>query len=473
MDRSKSFKFLTVIIFMFISAATSCIREKDYGTFEPGTHTWLRGKRIFIDPGHGKKYPRDIFRLGPGGITEEEVNLKVSLILRDMLRRSGAVVALSRESGLDVPLERRVSMAEKFTPDLLVSVHHNGSPRREDPVNYPCVLIWGTRTVRPASYDFAELLLEEFHKIMDERGTIMSDFAVFHETGTRILRETRHLCPGVIGEGGFFSDGDHAVRLKDPQYNEREAEAYFTAISRYMKWGIPGAKIVFSCSVDRSGFMENMITEKNPNIYLLIESGNELKGIYEKTLRITLDDIPVGFDRAAENIFSIRYGEQLYPGFHRIRFSFRNLRDQSSMVCSFPFFVEIHKGEYRRLVEQGSALARKKGTAREGLMMLQSALSTGKTDPRADDLLWDITRGFRLIGEDAVADYYLKKILYFYPRSRYRKRIRAGVKYRYDYRFPVDYYGKELRVYSLEDMGKEDDLRKMNVIKYFFIDNKK
>ncbi len=396
---------MKVLAMTLLLLTLSCTGVKDFTTVEPEDHPWLRGKKIFIDPGHGRSRVKDLFRTGPNGITEEEINLKVSLFLRQMLRRAGARVAMSRETRGDVPLDRRVEMIRAHEPELLVSVHHNGSPRREDPVNYPCVLFWGTKEARPASYDFAQLLLAEFHKIMDEKGVIVSDFSVFHETGTRILRETSDVCPGVIGEGGFFSDCDHAVRLSDPQYNEREAEAYFTALSRYFKRGIPEARVAFSCAVDNTGYMKNMLRDTDPDIFIHIDSDNEAKGIYEKTFHITLDGIPVGFDKIRGNIFSVRYGERLYPGSHRLRFSFRNLRYQSSMVYSVPFYVEVNKGDYRSLVTRGKKLVTRKGTSREGLKMLIAALSMGKTDPAADELIWYIARGFRMTGDRSTADY--------------------------------------------------------------------
>ena len=76
---------------------------------------------------------------------------------------------------------------------------------------------------------------------MDEKGVIRSDFALYGEGGTTILRETRHLCPAVIGEAGFYTDIKHSIRLKDTLYLEKEAESYFFAISRYFKWGNPSA----------------------------------------------------------------------------------------------------------------------------------------------------------------------------------------------------------------------------------------
>jgi len=449
------FKKHTLFLIIFTITASSCgienIFQKKYhnkynGTIELSSHRWLKGKKIFIDPGHGGKGASDPFRIGPNGIREEEINLRVSLILADMLQRTGAVIKMSRNSDMDIPLDERVKMVKEFEPEILISIHHNGSPRREDCVNYPTVLIWGSRHVRPASYDFAGYLLKEFHKIMDERGKIISDFSVFSETGTRILRKTRYICPGVIGEAGFFSHKNHAERLKDRTYNEREAEAYFNSISRYFKWGIPEAEVLFSCPVYKHEYLKSIIKDRNPLIAVRVNSGNESKGIYYKTLKITMDGIPVKFKRISDNLFLIKYGKTLYPGGHSIRFHFRNLRFQSSMVLHTPFTVEIKKGDYCRLIKRGKRLIKRKRTAREGLKMLLSALSMGLTGPEADTLLWNISRGFRIIKDYGNSEYYRKKLYYFYPQSKYSRIIGKRISKFNSFRYPVDYYGKKTNI---------------------------
>ena len=445
MVRSKFYNrlFFLPLLFFMCAFLFSCANQSGYsGTIKPADHTWLKGIKIFIDPGHGGTGKTDRFRIGPGGITEEEVNLNVSLILNSMLQKAGADVRMSRYRDMRVPLDRRAEMVNDFQPQLLVSIHHNGSPRRMDPVNYPCVLIWGSRHVRPASHDFARYLLEELHGIMDSRGKVLSDFTVFSETGTRILRKTRYTCPGVIGEAGFFTSKKHATRLRDSEYNTHEAEAYFLAISKFFRRGLPDAQVCFSCPVDNSGYLVNMITDKSPVIALKIESGNEKKGIYPETLDVTLDGIKVRCSRIRDDMYRIRYGKALYPGGHILRFSFRNLRYQSSMIMKAAFTVQIQKGDYDKLVKQGRRMIRHRRTAREGVKMLMAALSMGLTDPEAGRIVADISRGFRITGDRANAEYYLKKLAYFYSDSAPSSLARKRALRENGWRFPVDYHGK-------------------------------
>ncbi|MDY6935185.1 MAG: N-acetylmuramoyl-L-alanine amidase [Spirochaetota bacterium] len=413
------------------------------GNIDLTKYPQLHGKKIFLDPGHGGKGETDPFRIGPDGIREEETNLKTALILENMLKRAGAVISMSRKSDKDIPLRERVDMVKAIGPDLLISLHHNGTVRRMDEVNYPSVLIWGNKEVRPLSYSFAKLLIDEFHKIMDERGKIISDFTIYTETGTMILRETRNVCPGVIGEPGFFSDEKHSMRLNDIQFNQLEAEAYFFAIAEFFNRGIPKAEVYISCPIEDRDYLRNLIDDKKPVIAIKLDSGIEGVGIDFKSLKVTYDGITVKCKRLSDDLYRVDYGKEIYPGGHSIRFSFLNMRSQSSMIYRAGFIRGVRKGDYDMLVTSGTKSVKRWRSAKEGLRMLLSALSLGVTDPDADRIIWNIARGFKMIGDKTTADYYYAKLYHFYPQSRYSKRLSIRVK---GYRFPVEYLGKIIRI---------------------------
>jgi N-acetylmuramoyl-L-alanine amidase len=79
-------------------------------------------KTVVIDPGHGGPHPGAISK---GGLQEKEVNLAVGLALRDLLVKAGIDAILTRESDVDVPLERRTVIANQKRADLFVSIHCN------------------------------------------------------------------------------------------------------------------------------------------------------------------------------------------------------------------------------------------------------------------------------------------------------------------------------------------------------------
>ncbi|HQB83035.1 MAG TPA: N-acetylmuramoyl-L-alanine amidase, partial [Candidatus Rifleibacterium sp.] len=78
----------------------------------------LKGISILLDPGHGGADPGAV---GPTGLKESDVNLRVARYLRDLLRADGAEVKMTREKDTALSLGERVAMAEKLKPDLFVS----------------------------------------------------------------------------------------------------------------------------------------------------------------------------------------------------------------------------------------------------------------------------------------------------------------------------------------------------------------
>lgn len=205
--------------------------------------TPVTGVRITIDPGHGDSEAYDAFRVGPSGEREEWINLRVAKILARKLRRAGANVYLTRTRDEDVSLAGRAALAKRHNSVLLVSVHHNGSGN--DPnMDLPIVYIYGPASLNPASADFAQILLDSMRTGLTfeqpEAGGVYSDHLIY-PAGTSILRNTIDQMPGVIGEGGFFTNPRGEARLKSRAYNEQEAEVYFQAIMHYFDGGLPTA----------------------------------------------------------------------------------------------------------------------------------------------------------------------------------------------------------------------------------------
>ncbi|MBS1240705.1 MAG: N-acetylmuramoyl-L-alanine amidase [Gemmatimonadetes bacterium] len=88
-----------------------------------------RTHRVTIDPGHGGVDPGNPGLYFPRGIREKDINLQVSLLLRDELRRRGVEVTMTRTRDTLIDLRHR----GRFCADqceLFVSLHVNSLPRR-------------------------------------------------------------------------------------------------------------------------------------------------------------------------------------------------------------------------------------------------------------------------------------------------------------------------------------------------------
>jgi len=83
---------------------------------------------IVIDPGHGGE---DDGAIGPSGVKEKDVNLKISKILKNMLEDKGFQVILTRDVDRFVTLNDRTKIANEAGADIFISVHANASTNKK------------------------------------------------------------------------------------------------------------------------------------------------------------------------------------------------------------------------------------------------------------------------------------------------------------------------------------------------------
>jgi N-acetylmuramoyl-L-alanine amidase len=85
-------------------------------------------RSIVIDPGHGGKDPGAI---GPNGLTEKDVVLKLSKLLAHKIREDlRCETVLTRTNDEFLPLERRTAIANMEKADLFISLHTNAHKYR-------------------------------------------------------------------------------------------------------------------------------------------------------------------------------------------------------------------------------------------------------------------------------------------------------------------------------------------------------
>lgn len=83
----------------------------------------LQGKRIVVDAGHGGTDTGAMGYLAEAN--EKDLNLAISLVLREKLEELGATVIMSRTDDTTVSLTERMALLQEVSPDLSISVHHN------------------------------------------------------------------------------------------------------------------------------------------------------------------------------------------------------------------------------------------------------------------------------------------------------------------------------------------------------------
>ncbi|GJM16736.1 MAG: hypothetical protein DHS20C13_20630 [Thermodesulfobacteriota bacterium] len=93
----------------------------------------LKIKTVVIDAGHGGHDPGAI---GPTGLKEKDVNLKIAKALKAKLDKEGkkfgiTKVYLTRSTDKFIPLEERTAIAKKQGADLFISIHCNAARNKQ------------------------------------------------------------------------------------------------------------------------------------------------------------------------------------------------------------------------------------------------------------------------------------------------------------------------------------------------------
>jgi len=199
----------------------------------------LEGKIIVIDPGHGGTAATDSYRQGPTGEREEWIDLRVGLILKELLEEKGAKVLMTRTSDVFVALADRSKLAVDNNADFFVSIHHNATA--DSSVNFPIIYFHGLSSANKAGVQFGKSLAKNLVKYMYKTKTpvsVVSDFTVFSAAGSSVLRGTYGI-PGVLAEASLFTNPEEESRLKQKEHNYNEALAFAITIENFFKGTIP------------------------------------------------------------------------------------------------------------------------------------------------------------------------------------------------------------------------------------------
>jgi N-acetylmuramoyl-L-alanine amidase len=167
------------------------------------TEESYKNKVIILDAGHGGKDPGAV----NGDIHESDITLKQALKVKQILESRGyAQVILTRNSDQFVKLADRVEMAERYIPDIFVSIHCDSAVKKNkkgefvtdpDARGFTCYQRKGVEDILLATPINEELdrELRRSKKSDNNRGVKNADYWVL---GIK--------CPAVLAECGFLSN---------------------------------------------------------------------------------------------------------------------------------------------------------------------------------------------------------------------------------------------------------------------------
>lgn len=213
-----------IILLILLSG---CTRDKNESI--PVSKYSFDGFVIAIDPGHGGI---DHGAIGPSGVKEDQINLQVSLLLKDKLKNAGAIVEMTRQSAevdysgngntrkrRDMENRRRLIVASK--PNAVISIHMNKYPNKNyygPQTFYLKDSIEGKRLAK----DIQGQLLDSLPSYKKFR-IVEGDFTILHAADA----------PSVLVECGFLSNPDDEKRLQESGYQNKIAESIYRGICDY------------------------------------------------------------------------------------------------------------------------------------------------------------------------------------------------------------------------------------------------
>ena len=182
-------------------------------------------KVILIDPGHGGI---DGGAKSKTGTIEKDINLQISLKLRDNLEEKGYKVYMTRdndeglyEKGNTVKekkredLNRRVEMKKETECDIFVSIHQNMFPQSK------CygAQVWYASNEN--SYNLATVVQESIKQTVKDNNKRVAKPAA---EAYLILRD-KHEGASILVECGFLSNPEEEKLLQSPAYQSKIALA--------------------------------------------------------------------------------------------------------------------------------------------------------------------------------------------------------------------------------------------------------
>lgn len=207
------------------------------------------GYIIIIDPGHQSKGNYDVEPLGPGSnetkakvtsgtsgiassLNEYELNLIVSIKLKDKLERQGYTVFMTRErNDVDISNIERAEKAYELGGDIFIRIHANGSENAS---------INGIMTIcQTVNNQFIPELYNDSYKLSK---LILDEMVNYTGANNQGVLETDNMTginwskiPTTIIEMGYMSNYNEDLLLESDEYQNKIIEGIVSGIDNYFK----------------------------------------------------------------------------------------------------------------------------------------------------------------------------------------------------------------------------------------------
>lgn len=292
---------------------------------------FLKGKKIYVDAGHGGEDKRN--KSLSGAVVEAEVNLRVAKHLQDYLIQSGSIVYMTREDDITVSLAERAESYNKSDAEIFVSIHHNAPSKTEDCwTNYTSTYYHAfpeDYEYEPVNNDIAKYIQRDLSFAVGNSGGLdsfdgtYSDYKHYPGKGFYVLRETKK--PAALVECAFHTNSYEEKRLLVDEFNSLEAWGIFRGLGRFFEKGIPEIELLRNESIFARGELKL--------VFLLSDSS----GISPDGCKFYFDEklTPADFDEKSSRL--IADIKNVSDGDHSVRVICRNKYG----IHAFPYHIII------------------------------------------------------------------------------------------------------------------------------------
>lgn len=200
-----------------------------------GKEAASNGKIILIDAGHGGY---DGGAEGKSGTKEKDINLAISLKLRDSLTKKGYKVIMIRDTDKALidegnrnttkkaqDMANRCKIKEESNADLFISIHQNHFTQGQ----YYGAQVWHSNN--PKSSILSHIVQQNLKKDLVHDGKRMEKPA---KNAYKIL-SCNDTMPSILVECGFLSNYEEEKRLLDESYQQKIADSLAKSIDEYFE----------------------------------------------------------------------------------------------------------------------------------------------------------------------------------------------------------------------------------------------
>lgn len=215
----KLYKMVMFSVFLLAISVISLVSAND--------NIILQDKTIYIDPGHGGVDPGAVYK----DVYEENINLEISLKLKEVLEKNGAIVLMTRDGDYDLSsknaslrkrsdLYNRSKLINDSNADLYLSIHLNAEPTG----------VWSGAQTFYDDVNSNNIVLAEF--IQKELKNDLKTKRTYKKINDGYLYQ-RVKTPGVLIEVGFLSNSVERQYLQKDEYQYKIATSITKGIKKY------------------------------------------------------------------------------------------------------------------------------------------------------------------------------------------------------------------------------------------------